>query len=134
MKVLILSASTGGGHMRASSALKAYIEKNSEDSTVQIVDTLEYISPFLNRTVTDGYVYLATKTPKMYGSLYKNTNNREKTISALATGLIGSFSKKLIPCCGRPRPTSSLRPIPFPPKWPVFSRKTTSSTPRSSVS
>lgn len=114
MKVLILSASTGGGHMRASSALKAYIEKNSEGASVEIVDTFKYISPLLNKTVTEGYVILATRTPKMYGSIYKNTNNKEKGISTLALGLIGMFSKKLIPLLEKTKPDLIISTHPFP--------------------
>ena len=51
MKILVLSASTGGGHMRASAALKAYITQHDETAVVKIVDTLEYVSPMLNKTV-----------------------------------------------------------------------------------
>lgn len=96
MKVLILSATTGGGHMRASSALKSYIMENSNDAIVEIVDTFEFISPLLNKTVTDGYLYLATKTPKMYGSLYKSSN-KEHGLSSLLVGFNNLFSKKLLP-------------------------------------
>ena len=51
MKILILSASTGGGHMRASSALKAYIQEQSPDAQVDIVDTFEFISPLDRKSV-----------------------------------------------------------------------------------
>lgn len=71
MRVLILSATTGGGHMSAANALKEYIMLKSPDSVVEISDTIECISPFLNKAVTEGYVYMAMKTPKMYGTVYK---------------------------------------------------------------
>ena len=53
MKILILTAATGGGHLRASSALKSYILETQEDCEVEIVDTLKYISPLLDKTVTE---------------------------------------------------------------------------------
>ena len=46
MRVLILSATTGGGHMRAAYALKDYIKSQNPDSSVMISDTIQYISPF----------------------------------------------------------------------------------------
>ena len=72
MKILILTAATGGGHLRASSALKSYILETQEDCEVEIVDTLKYISPLLDKTVTEGYEAMAKRTPKLFGSLYKS--------------------------------------------------------------
>ncbi len=90
MKVLILSATTGGGHMRAAHALKEYILSRDEAAVVKIYDTIEYISPFINKAVTNGYVYIATKTPKLFGSMYKNTDKDtpfNKTVGKTVTGL-----------------------------------------------
>ena len=61
MRVLILSATTGGGHMRAANALKEYILSKDEKSAVEILDTIEYVSPFLNKAVTNGYVVVYKK-------------------------------------------------------------------------
>ena len=113
MKILILSASTGGGHMRASSALKSYIVNNSPDAVVEIVDTLEYISPLLNKTVTEGYLYLATKTPKLYGTLYKTTN-RDKVLSSMVFRLSNLFNKPLIPLLEDFEPDVIITTHPFP--------------------
>ena len=74
MKVLILSATTGGGHMTAANALKDYIETKNKDAVVKIEDTLQYVSPFLNKAVTGGYVYMARNTPKFYGSVYMSAD------------------------------------------------------------
>ena len=49
MKVIILSASTGGGHMSAANAIRDYLI--SKNHTAEVIDTIEYISPFLNKTV-----------------------------------------------------------------------------------
>ena len=64
MNILILSASTGGGHMRASMAIEGYMKQQDKEINVKIVDSLLYINPILNKTITNGYVYLATKTPR----------------------------------------------------------------------
>ena len=47
MNILILSASTGGGHMRASKAIENYMIQQGENINVEIVDSLLYISPIL---------------------------------------------------------------------------------------
>ena len=41
MKVIILSASTGGGHMSAANAIKDYLI--SKNHTAEVIDTIEYI-------------------------------------------------------------------------------------------
>lgn len=112
MRVLILSASTGGGHMRASSALKTYIMNNDKDAVVEIIDTFEYINPILNKTVTEGYLYLATKTPKMYGTVY-NTSNKENAFKSLVFGLNSLFSRKLMPLLKEFKPDVIISTHPF---------------------
>lgn len=95
MKILILSASTGGGHMTAAKALKSYILTVQKDSIVEVVDTLEYINPLLNKTITESYLYMAKKNPKMFGILY-NTSNKENKFSDLVAFLNSLFSKRLL--------------------------------------
>lgn len=96
MNILILSASTGGGHMRASKAIENYMIQQGENINVEIVDSLLYISPILNKTITSGYLYLATKTPKLYGKLYDLTNKEHKLANFVAR-LNNIFANKLMP-------------------------------------
>ncbi len=76
MNVLILTASTGGGHKRAAAAIEAKIKEISPDTTVNVVDALEKIGKVYNKTVCEGYYLLATKTPKFYGTCYKITDRK----------------------------------------------------------
>ena len=96
MKVLIFSATTGGGHMRAANAIKEYIMAKQPDSVVRIEDTIEYASPFLNKAVTEGYVYMATKTPKMYGTFYK-TIDKETPMNKTFEIAVKQYRKKFMP-------------------------------------
>lgn len=96
MRVLILSASTGGGHNRASSALKEIILKEDGESTVKIVDSLDYVNKNFGITISDGYEFLAKNTPKLYGSIY-NRANRDSSFSSFASMITVQFSKKLLP-------------------------------------
>ncbi|OCN01793.1 MGDG synthase family glycosyltransferase [Caproicibacter fermentans] len=112
MKLLILTAATGGGHIRASRAIQAYISKNSAGSEVVVVDALKSISSVLNKTVCDGYHFLATKTPKVFGQLYRKTNE-ESLLSTLVSRFSGAFSLKLVPLLERERPDVIISTHPF---------------------
>ena len=113
MNILILSASTGGGHMRASKAIENYMSEHDESANVKIVDSLLYINPILNKTVTSGYVYLATKTPKIYGKLYELTNKEDRWISFVSR-LNYLFANKLLPLIDEFKPDVIITTHPFP--------------------
>ncbi|MDR1627723.1 MAG: galactosyldiacylglycerol synthase [Oscillospiraceae bacterium] len=110
MKILILSASTGGGHMKASNAVKEYFEENNIE--VNVVDTLKYISPLLNKTVTEGYEYLIKKMPNIYKMIYESANN--KIINRLIFGINSIVSRKLIPLINEYEPDVIVTTHPFP--------------------
>lgn len=112
MRILILSAATGGGHMRASSAIKSYILKNNEDAVVEIIDTLKYISPLLDKTISEGYEYIAKKAPKLFGAMYKSTN-KENYLSSFLVSFNNLFSKKLLPLLDELKPDVIVSTHPF---------------------
>ena len=97
MKVLLLAATTGGGHMRAANALKEYILSRDSDAIVKIYDTIQYVSPLFNKAVTNGYVYLATKTPGLFGSLYKGSDKNNTPFNKTVELTFSSFRKRLLP-------------------------------------
>lgn len=72
-KVIIFSASTGQGHNQVAEALK--VELENKGSNVIIIEPLKEASKALNILVSDGYKILATKMPKMYGKMYKLSND-----------------------------------------------------------
>lgn len=112
MRILILSAATGGGHLRASHAVESYILANSKDAVVQVVDTLKIISPVLDKTICDGYHFLATKTPKVFGKMYKQTN-KENSFSQFVPKFNSLFSQKLIPLLAESHPDVIITTHPF---------------------
>lgn len=68
MKVTILSASTGNGHMSAAYALEAVMK--SRGITVQTHDALKF-APFAFRTwYGGGYEFIVRTRPSLYGHLY----------------------------------------------------------------
>ena len=74
MKIIILSASTGGGHMSAANCVKDFF--NNSGDQAEVIDTLEYINHVLNKTVTEIYEYVAIKHPALWKMIYKTANNK----------------------------------------------------------
>ena len=54
MNIIILSSSTGGGHNRASNAMKTAILKKDPEAKVAIIDIFVECSKLLNVAVTQG--------------------------------------------------------------------------------
>lgn len=113
MNILILSASTGGGHMRASRAIESYMNENYKSANVKIIDSLLYINPILNKTVTSGYISLATRTPKIYGKIYELTNKEDRW-SSFVSRLNNLFANKLLPLIEEFVPDVIITTHPFP--------------------
>ena len=74
MNVLIFTASTGGGHKRAAAAIEAKIRSLSPETNVTVIDGMKAIGKVYNTTICKGYHIMATKTPAVYGKLYKLTD------------------------------------------------------------
>ena len=66
------------------------------DAEVNIIDAIQVVSPTLNKVVTGGYVYLATKTPKMYGGIYK-TSDKDTSLNKAVNIATSQIGKKLLP-------------------------------------
>ncbi|WP_346929525.1 glycosyltransferase [Clostridium sp.] len=113
MNILILSASTGGGHLKASKALESYILENELDAKIKVVDTLEYVNPFINKIVTKGYIVLAKYLNLLYKNLYSLTD-KSGILTCLVTKLILLFSKKLLPLIEEFAPDVIITSHPFP--------------------
>lgn len=94
MNILILSASTGGGHMKAAETLKDYIESNDKDAKVKLVDTLEYINPLINKIISNGYVFLVRNMNYLYRIFYNDTD-RKSLVSLFVTKTLMMLSKKI---------------------------------------
>ena len=111
MKIMLLTAATGGGHMRASAAVEKYIRDNTGYDVVT-VDTLKAINRFLDKTVCDSYRFMAKRVPAMFGRLYKQTN-RQNLFSDLVPKLSGLFSNLLYPTISEYQPDVILTTHPF---------------------
>ena len=73
-KVLIMSASAGGGHNRAARAIKEELESRTIDNMsieCEIVDSLKLVNNTMDKVISRGYEKSALYTPKAYGSVYR---------------------------------------------------------------
>ncbi|MDU7336534.1 MAG: glycosyltransferase [Clostridium sp.] len=112
MKILILSAATGGGHLRASHAIESYLLENATDVEVKVVDALKTIHPILDKTICEGYHFLATKTPKMFGLLYQKSNE-ENPLAQMVPKFNSLFGIRLIPLLEEYQPDVIIATHPF---------------------
>ena len=111
MKVLILTAATGGGHNRAADAIQTYLEEQTEFE-VETVDTLKAVGRILDKTVCDSYRFMARRVPYLFGSLYKRTN-RENRFSQLVPKLNAAFSHSLYYTISESAPDVIITTHPF---------------------
>lgn len=95
MKILILSASTGGGHNRTAAALKKAITEKEPSAVVMIEDALEYVSHAFNKLVVNGYFFFVKKAPHLYGIAYR-MSDKKSPISSLVNTATEFFGKRLI--------------------------------------
>lgn len=112
MKILILSAATGGGHLRASHAIESYLLENTTGVEVRVVDALKTIHPILDKTICEGYHFLATKTPKMFGLLYQKSNE-ENPLAQMVPKFNSLFSQRLLPLFEEYEPDVVIATHPF---------------------
>ncbi|SHK17073.1 MGDG synthase family glycosyltransferase [Tepidibacter formicigenes] len=111
-KVLILSASTGGGHNRAAKAIQTeLLNKNIE---CEIVDSLKFVSPTMDKIISKGYEKSAMYTPKAYGTIYK-ISDLKITKNDIKSNLILSYMiKKLKKLIFQKKPDAIIGTHPFP--------------------
>jgi processive 1,2-diacylglycerol beta-glucosyltransferase len=72
-RVLILSASSGAGHVRAAQALEQAFQARG-DSHVEHIDTIDYVSKLFQRLYDDAYIAMVRRAPGLMGLLYDRTD------------------------------------------------------------
>ncbi len=73
-KVLILTASTGGGHDKAAENLRLLLEENN--ITVQVSSFMKEINRSLDYIVVNSYKQMSLKSPRTFGHLYYISNRK----------------------------------------------------------
>lgn len=72
-RVLLLSASSGAGHVRAAQALeKAFAARG--DCVVDHIDAIQYVSKLFQRIYDQAYIAMVRHAPDLMGVLYQRTD------------------------------------------------------------
>lgn len=113
MKALILSISAGAGHVQAAEAIKKYIMLNNPNSEVQILDTLKYINPIIDKVVIGSYLKTIKTTPSLFGKLYDyaETDDGLATVSNKVNELLAF---RIAPLINKFKPEILICTHPFP--------------------
>lgn len=112
MNIIIMTASTGGGHNRASNALKDYITTHDPSSKVDILDALEECSSLLNSIVVKGHKAMVTFTPGLFGTLYYSSDKPSATLDII-NSIFSMCGKRLLPILEEKRPDVVISCHPF---------------------
>jgi len=75
MRVLIATATAGGGHLAAAAALEEAWRSVRPADTVTQLDLVKLFSPLHRRIHADGYVKLVEKAPELWGLMFKKTDD-----------------------------------------------------------
>ena len=70
MKILILTNKVGGGHNSTANAIKKEFEKHN-NVECRVIDSFEYISPILQKSVSNGYLLSTSVFPMLYKQGYR---------------------------------------------------------------
>ncbi|MGL5313627.1 MAG: MGDG synthase family glycosyltransferase [Peptostreptococcaceae bacterium] len=102
-KILIMSASTGGGHNRAARAIKEELENKTIDGIpveCEIIDSLKLVNNTMDKIISRGYEKSAIYTPKAYGRVYRmseaNLISKNEFKGNLLTSIMSQKFKKLL--------------------------------------
>ena len=95
MKILILYASFGGGHLKAAEALREYYRETYPEYEVMFIDALKYTSPELNKVFLTSYVQLAKNMPKAWEKIYK-LSDQYTSLTDVTSVLSKAVAKRFI--------------------------------------
>jgi processive 1,2-diacylglycerol beta-glucosyltransferase len=105
-KILLVSVSTGSGHIRAAEALEKTAKKKYKHLTVEHIDMMNYVSTPIRKSVIESYDIMAKQLPNLWGFFYKTTNKQQllnqapkfaKLFNQINTGAFFNYIKKFEP-------------------------------------
>ena len=74
VRILILSASVGAGHVRAAEAVEAALRQSGAAVTVVNHDVLAFMPPAFRKVYRDAYFEMVARAPEILGWLYNATD------------------------------------------------------------
>jgi processive 1,2-diacylglycerol beta-glucosyltransferase len=98
-RILLLHASYGSGHVTAANALAAAFQRR-QPGQVEVVDTLDFVSPVLRTTSRRAYLTLSSKARPVWKILYEESDQDDpaeaETSARLRSRLGKPFGQKLV--------------------------------------
>jgi len=74
VRILILSASVGAGHLRAAEAVEVALRRTNVTATIENRDVLTLMPPAFRKVYRDGYFEMVARSPRVLGWLYEATD------------------------------------------------------------
>jgi processive 1,2-diacylglycerol beta-glucosyltransferase len=75
MRILIATATAGGGHLAAAAALEEAWRALRSDDVVERLDVVKFFSPLHRKIHADGYVTIVEHAPELWGMMFGKTDN-----------------------------------------------------------
>ncbi|GAF88100.1 unnamed protein product, partial [marine sediment metagenome] len=73
-KVLLISASTGSGHIRAAQAIESAFKRVAPAVEVRHIDALDYTPKLFAGMYAKSYIAMAKRMPALWGYLYSKSD------------------------------------------------------------
>lgn len=99
--------------MKASLALKNYIMQFEPTSDIEILDTIRYINPLLDKLIIGSYLQTVKMTPSIFGKIYKFTE-KDEGLSSVTNKFNELMAYKLLPIIENYKPDIIICTHPFP--------------------
>ncbi len=98
MNIIIFSVSIGNGHDQVANTLRNEIIRQNNNAKVKIINTINLLSPILDKVILDSYLNILKFYPKAWGTIYARTDkvNPLIDINDIANKLISSKLRKSI--------------------------------------
>lgn len=91
MRILILYAKVGNGHLKAAEAIYEEIKRKHPNATIYYEDGLESSSAMTNKLIVKGYAGLVKHMPEMYGKLYYSSDTQSKSMVDEAYKIVNRY-------------------------------------------
>jgi processive 1,2-diacylglycerol beta-glucosyltransferase len=75
MRILIATATAGGGHLAAARALNEAWSRAHPSHEVRLVDVVEYLAPLHRKAYTEGYIKFIEQAPALWGVFFERLDD-----------------------------------------------------------
>ena len=77
--LLLISVSSGSGHVRAAQAIGGHAAQSRPDLSVEHIDMMDFVTRPMKKAIVDSYDIMIKQLPELWGFIYKKTNTTSTT-------------------------------------------------------